>query len=178
MAKHEKTFVDLDKPYEANLIGLKGIIYFAAGLFILCVITFGLMYFLLNVMKDQADEADAKIKNPMQMTEKEQLPPEPRLQAAPGFGVDSEKGRVNLELKPPQSEYNELHKQWEKVWSEGQKETASGTVITLPIEEAKKKLLEQNVKAVAGEEGQKSLDQARSFISYSSAGRVASDKRR
>lgn len=178
MAKHEKTFVDFDKPYEENLIGLKGIIYFAAGLFILCVITFGLMYFLLNVMKEQSDEADAKIKNPMQMSAKEQLPPEPRLQAAPGFGVESEKGRVNLELKQPQSEYNELHKQWEKIWADGQKDKASGTVITLPIEEAKKKLLEQNVKAVSGEEGQKALDQVRSYISYSSAGRVASDKRR
>ena len=46
MAKHEKSFVDFDKPYEQNLIGLQGIIYFAVGLFLLIVITFGLMWAL------------------------------------------------------------------------------------------------------------------------------------
>ena len=47
--------------------------------------------------------------NPLAMSDREQLPPEPRLQMAPGFGVDTEKGRVNLELSYPQSEYRTLH---------------------------------------------------------------------
>ena len=176
-AKHEKSFVNFDRTYETNVIGLRGIVYFAVGLFLLIVITFSLMYVLLNVMSDQAAETkDAK--SPMAMSPQENLPPEPRLQAAPGYGVDTETGRVNLELKAPQSEYRELRDQWEKQWKEGKTDLKTGTVITLPIEEAKNRLLQQNVKTRPGEETQKALDEARRFVSYSSAGRIASDKRR
>lgn len=178
MAKHEKTFVGFDKSYEQNVVGLRGIIIFAVGLFILVVITFGLMWLLLNVMADQAAATDEKNKNPMQLNKQEQLPPEPRLQAAPGFGVDSPNGRVNLELHAPQSEYWELEKIWKNEWENGQKDPKTGTVVTLPIEEAKKRLLSQNVKAVSGDAGQKALDESRGVISFSSAGRLASEKRR
>jgi len=50
--KHEKSFVDFDKTYETNVIGLRGIVYFGVGLFLLIVITFGLMLVLQNVMED------------------------------------------------------------------------------------------------------------------------------
>ena len=175
--KHERSFVDYDRTYETNLIGLRGIIYFGVGLFLLVVVTFGLMYFLLNVMEDQAIEIKDD-KNPMMMNDTERLPPEPRLQTAPGFGVDSERGRVNMELLAPQSEYWELERQWKEQWKNGQKDPKTGTVVTLGIEEAKKKFLEQNVKARSGEQSQKSLDESRSIVSYSSAGRTATDKRR
>src|SRR6478609_7436773 len=95
--RHEKSFVDFDKPYEQNIVGLKGIVYFGIGLFLLIVITFGLMWSLMNVLSDSFAE-DKRGNNPMAMTDKERLPPEPRLQLAPGFGIDSPDGRVNLEL--------------------------------------------------------------------------------
>jgi hypothetical protein len=176
--KHEKTFVDYNKAYETNIIGLRGVIYFAVGLVILIVVTFGLMLILLNLVEDNADAKDRQNINPMteNMKESERLPPEPRLQAAPGFGVDSPTGRVNLELKAPQSEYNELKKIWDKQMLEGQKDAKTGTVVTLPIEEAKKKLLEQNVKANAN--GQKSFAESQMFYSYGSAGRLEADKRK
>lgn len=175
--KHEKSFVNFDRTYETNIIGARGVIYFAAGLFLLIVVTFGLMYFLLNVMADQAAETK-DVKGPMAMSPKENLPPEPRLQAAPGYGVESEKGFVNLELKAPQSEYRELRDQWEKLWKDGQKDAKSGTVVTLGIEEAKNKMLQGNVQTRAGEETQKALDEAQRFVSDSSAGRTANNKRR
>ncbi len=178
MTKHEKSFVDYDKPYETNLIGLRGIIYFAVGLTVLIVVSFSLMYFLQNVMENQAIETK-DTRNPMMVSAGERLPPEPRLQAAPGYGVESEKGFVNLELSAPQSEYRILKSQWEKMWAEGQRDEKTGTVVTLPLEEAEKKLLEQNAESgVNAEEGQKLVDQSRSIVSYSSAGRTASDKRR
>ncbi len=177
MAKHEKTYVDFDKPYETNLIGLKGIIYFAGGLFLLIVVTFGLMFFLQNIMEEQA-VASKDQKNPMTMNSEERLPPEPRLQGAPGFGVQSPQGYVNLELKAPQSEYRELHQQWEKVWAEGQKDPNTGTVISLPIDEAKDKLIQQNAQVAKNESEQKELEKSRSLVSLSSAGRLASDVRR
>lgn len=176
--KHEKSFVDYERTYETNLIGLRGVIYFAVGLFLLIVITFGLMYFLQNVMEDQALESKDKVKNPLMMNDTERLPPAPRLQGAPGFGVENENGRVNLELKAPQSEYWELERQWATQWANGQKDPKTGTVITLGIEEAKKKFLAQNVKTRTGEQSQKALDESRSIVSYSSAGRTATDKRR
>jgi hypothetical protein len=177
MAKHEKSYVNFDKAYETNLIGLRGVIYFGVGLFLLVVITFGLMYFLLNVMEEQSVEAKDQ-KNPMAMNNEERLPPEPRLQGAPGFGVQSPQGYVNLELQAPQAEYRELHRQWEDNWADGQKDPKTGTVISLPIEESKKKLLEENVKANNAEGEQKTLKDSRSIVSYSSAGRLASDVRR
>ncbi len=175
--KHEKSFVDYERAYETNLIGLRGIIYFAIGLFLLIVITFGLMFFLQNVMEDQA-KASKDDKNPMMMNDTERLPPEPRLQAAPGFGVESRGGRVNLELRAPQSEYWELERQWEEQWANGQKDAKTGTIVSLGIEEAKRKFLEQNVKTRQGEQSQKSLDESQRIVSYSSAGRTATDKRR
>jgi hypothetical protein len=173
MAKHEKTFVDFDKPYEQNLIGMKGIIGFAVGLFLLIVITFGLMWALMNVMEGEAKDSK-KSTNPMAQKGTDQLPPEPRLQAAPGFGVGDANNRINLELREPQAEYRELRKQWEKSWLEGQKDTATGMMVTLPIDEAKKKFLETNAKP--NEEAQKALDQSRMIVSQSSSGRTSTDR--
>lgn len=175
--KHERSFVDYDRTYETNLIGLRGIIYFGVGLFLLIVITFGLMFFLQNVMEDQAKETKDDT-NPMMMTDRERLPPEPRLQGAPGFGVESEQGgRLNMELRAPQSEYWELERQWEKQWAEGQTDPKTGTIITLPIDEAKRKLLQESAKT-NGEQSQSSFDESRRMTSYSSAGRNAIDIRR
>ena len=178
MAKHEKSFVDFDKPYEQNIVGMRGIVIFLVGLLVLIIITFGLMWALLNVMEDEAKESK-KSTNPMAVKQgEEQLPPVPRLQAAPGFGVDSPPGRVNLELREPQAEYRELRKLWETQWKEGQKDAKSGTVISLPIEEAKKKFLEQSAQQQAAkpnEEAQKTLDRSRKLTSYSSSGRTMTD---
>jgi len=179
MAKHEKTFVDLDKPYESNVIGMRGIIYFAVGLFLLCVVTFGLMWFLQNVMEEQSI-AEKDTAPPMMMSKEERLPPEPRLQAAPGFGVDGPQGRINLELKAPQSEYRNLQDEWQTLWEEGQKDAKTGMVVTLPIEEAKRKFLEQSAgkpQPNAEQDGQ-IMKESRALVSLSSAGRTASDVRR
>src|SRR3954453_3024155 len=134
----KRTEVDptFNLPYEENEIRLKGIIGFAIGLVLLIVITFGLMWALLSVLKDNFYEPSS---NPMAMSEREKLPPEPRLQLAPGFGIESEKGRVNLELMAPASEYIEVRKQWEQIWKHGAKDEKTGVVTVLPIEEAKER---------------------------------------
>ena len=175
--KHEKSFVDYDKPYEQNLVGMRGIIYFGIGLFLLIVVTFGLMWALQNVMEDNARETK-DVKSPLALNEQERLPPEPRLQAAPGFGVDGKNGRVNLELTAPQSEYRELHKQWEDLWANGQKDEKTGTEITLPIEKAKERLLSQKPKERVEADGKKALEETRTYMSYSSSGRTRTDRRR
>lgn len=176
-SKHEKSFVDFEKPYEQNLIGLKGIVYFGIGLFLLIVITFGLMRLLKDVLEDFAKD-EKKSTNPIQLSEKQRLPPEPRLQAAPGFGVDSESGRINLELRAPQAEYWELKKQWEAVWKEGHKDAKTGTVIAMPIDEAKSLVLQRGLKARSGPEADAASHESMMILSDASSGRVASLKRR
>lgn len=172
--EHEKSYVNYDKTYETNIIGLRGIIYFSVGLFLLIVVSFALMWALQNVMETQAVETKDQ-KNPLMMNEQERLPPEPRLQAAPGFGIQSERGWVNLELKAPQSEYRELEDQWRKLETEGQKDPQTGTIVSLPVAEGKKRLLEESAKANKNPDGEKVLTDSRKRVSQSSSGRTATD---
>lgn len=175
--KHEKSFVDFEKPYEQNVIGFRGIVYFAVGLFLLIAITFGLMWALLGVFEDDAKVEKAS-NNPMQQSEKDRLPVEPRIQAAPGFGVDGPNGRVNLELKAPQAEWWELQKQYAEIWKKGSVDKATGAVTALPIEEAKRKLLERNLKARSGADAEKLYADSKLRFSDASSGRVATDRKR
>ncbi|MCC6329596.1 MAG: hypothetical protein IT174_13860 [Acidobacteria bacterium] len=176
-AKHEKSFVDFEKGYEQNIIGLKGIIYFGVGLLLLIIITFGLMWALHGVLEEDAQETKG-FTNPMraQMKDKDKLPPEPRLQAAPGFGVDTETGRVNLELKAPQAEYWELRKAWDKILAEGIRDPKTGTVMAMPVDKAKELLLQRAPKARFGPEAEKTLNDSKMHVSDSSAGRIADVK--
>ena len=175
--KHEKSFVDFEQPYEQNIIGLKGIVYFGVGLVLLIVITFALMWALLNVFQDDA-QAEKGESGPMALSERERLPPEPRLQAAPGFGVESQNGRVNLELSAPQSEYNELRKQYLEVWERGAKDPKTGAVSSMPIDVAKEKFLEQGAKARSGTEAEQNALRSKMYFTDASSGRRAADKRR
>lgn len=176
--KHTDTIADLNVPYEQNEIQLKGIFWFALGLFLLIVVTFGLMWLLLNkVMPGMGMNAGAEA-NPMAMSDKEKLPPEPRLQLAPGFGVDSDKGRVNMELGIPQAEWRELRKQWDELLEKGRKDQKTGMTSVMPIDEAKKKFLEQNVKAKSGADAEAILSASREFVSEAGSGRIGAQKRR
>jgi hypothetical protein len=177
--RHEKSYVDFDKPYEQNLIGLRGVIYFAVGLFLLVVITFGLMALLLNVLDTEAVKSDNANRNPMMLTEKERLPPEPRLQLAPGFEVKTADGQtVNLELRKPQAEWEVVQEQYKQLWEKGQKGN-NDTYTVLPIEQAKEKFLQQQSgNAAANAQGQNILEESKMFVSDSNAGRLATEKRR
>ena len=176
-AKHEKSFVDFDKPYEQNVIGLKGIVYFGLGLLLLIIITFALMWAFNGVLEENAQETK-RSDNPMALSDRERLPPEPRLQAAPGFGVDGPNGRVNLELQAPQSEYVELKRQWEAAWKNGTKDARTGTVISLPIDQAKQMVLQRNLKARTGPEAEQSAKNSQMSLNDSSSGRKATLRRR
>jgi hypothetical protein len=175
--RNDETAVDYDKPYEPNDVRVKGILYFAVGLVILIVVTFSLMWALLGVMRDES-RAEKETAGPMAMSEIESLPPEPRLQAAPGFGVDGPNGRVNMELSAPQTEYRELRRQWDEALKKGEVDPATGTMVMMPIDTAKEKLLQENPKAKTGDDAQLAYDRSRMVVSDSSAGRIASEKRR
>ena len=175
--KHQNAELLLNIPHEENDIQLKGIIYFGAGLVGLIVVTFALMYAFINVLKNYHDENQGP-KNPMAMSQKEKLPPEPRLQLAPGFGVETANGRVNMELGAPQAEYRELHKMWLDMWEHGQKDAASGVTRMLPIDEAKERIVAQNPRSKTGPEAEANFTNSRLYVTDQSAGRMATEKRR
>jgi hypothetical protein len=83
-----------------------------------------------------AQQAKEHGPGPMALSEKERLPPEPRLQAAPGFGVTLENGQViELETKEPQAEYRVLRDQWEKELH-GELKDQNGNAFAIPIDQA------------------------------------------
>jgi hypothetical protein len=174
---HDINEPDLVQGYERNEIELKGILYFGIGLFLLIVITFWLMWALYGVLETDVGQRQAS-DNPMAPKAMDRLPPEPRLQGAPGFGVDSPQGRVNLELVAPQSEYWELKKQWDKVWKEGVKHPETGVVIAMPIDDAIDKLIEQGLPAKSGPDVENKGVESRRVLTDASSGRKASLKRR
>jgi hypothetical protein len=130
-----------DVSHEASDVHVGSIVKFVVGLFFLTVITFVLMKLLYNVLEDRATKADPRPR-PMAMSEQERMPPEPRLQAAPGFGVNLGEGKemINLQLREPQAEYNEMRKIWNDALS-GKPDPRTGRA-GMPIEEAMKKVTE------------------------------------
>jgi hypothetical protein len=99
------------------------------------------------------------------------LPPEPRLQAAPGFRITLEDGqKKSLERAKPQAEYEELRKQWDENLKTGLKDQ-TGAVVGMPIQQAMDKIssggLPTRVKGPAG----KLSDYAISMPTASSSGR-------
>ena len=175
--RHEKSFVDFEQPYEQNIIGLKGIIYFGVGLFLLIVITFGLMWALMDALEDNKRDEMQESQNPMALGDRDRIPPEPRLQVAPGFNVETAEGTQNLELRPPQAEYWELRKQWELDWKNGVRDTRTGVVTSMPIDQAKEAFLQQNANTNAAPEAQKLFEDSRTYFIDSSSGRMATLKR-
>lgn len=134
---------NLDVTHEASDVSVSGVLKFVLGLTVLTVAVFLMMWGMFRFMYAQEAEKEPD-PGPMAMTEKERLPPPPRLQAARGFEVQLENGeRVNLENKEPEAEYRVIRDQWERQLN--CKSDHSGqprTPACLPIETAIEKLFE------------------------------------
>lgn len=177
-SKNDKS---LELGYQEDNVNISSLIKFLIGLAAFTALSLTLMYGLRLALEYKAVEDDKAEANPMVQTDpmsltaeqrgerQELLPPEPRVQAAPGFGVRGADGKwIVLENKAPQSEYWELKKQWDKALAEGVKETKTGTVIAKPISEAMKEYLAKNPPVREGAKAEESLVAA----SETSAGRT------
>ncbi len=124
--------------HETSDVSVRGIVVFCVVLAIsIMVVSFGvwIMFRYFN-----AEEAKAPQPGPMALTKDERLPPEPRLQAAPGFAATLENGqRVNLERGAPQAEYKVLREQWDKELH-GELKDQSGQPLSMPIDQAMKQV--------------------------------------
>lgn len=176
MSKPKKVEIDLNKPYEENDIKLRGTIIFCAVTFVTIVLSFAIIW----VINDQVEKGMAahaeKTRHPMAMDKEALLPPEPRLQSAPGFGVGEGTNRVNLELAHPAAEWIELNKRWNEEIKHGKKDPATGAVVTMPVADAKAKLLEMKPTQRPDADAAKSLDAAKSYYTDASSGRGVNTK--
>src|SRR5688500_6195065 len=105
---------NVDVTHEASDVSVSGIVKFVVGLTVFSVIVSVLMWGLFIFLNAQEEKKESQ-PGPMSMSKEERLPPEPRLQSAPGFGVKLENGEwVRLENREPEAEFSVLREQWEQ----------------------------------------------------------------
>jgi uncharacterized protein YgiM (DUF1202 family) len=148
-----------DVSHERSDVNVKSIIIFAVGLAVLTGVVLILMSLMYNVLDARERQQEGKA-GPMALTENEHTPPEPRLQAAPGFGVDVDKsqrtkleehgyivdenGRVDLSLREPQAEMKVVRERWNEELEGKQPDRQTGQQ-RIPINQAMQMLIQQGV---------------------------------
>lgn len=155
--------------HEYSDVNISGIFTFGIALAIGTIAVAVGMWLLLRYF--QAQDAKDPQPGPMALQQNERLPPEPRLQGAPGFGVALENGQVvKLELREPQAEFRQLRLQWEEALRIGGRDQ-SGNVVGMPIDEAIKAVVTQ-LPARTKEAPTKLEDYAISVPTAASSGRM------
>lgn len=125
---------NVEVEHEASDVSVAGVGTFVLVLTIATIVICIGIWILFRYFN--AQEAKERGPGPMALSQQERLPPEPRLQAAPGFELTLEDGeKVKLENKPPQAEYRVLREQWEKVLR-GEMKDQNGNPTAIPIDQA------------------------------------------
>ena len=83
---------NVEVEHETSDVSVKGVATFVAVLTITTIVISIGMWFLFRYF--DAQEAKERPAGPMALSQQERLPPEPRLQAAPGFEVKLEDGQT------------------------------------------------------------------------------------
>ena len=160
---------NVEVTHETSDVNVRAVVTFIVVLTISAIAVHIGVYLLFEYFNRQ--EAKAPKPGPMALTKDERLPPEPRLQAARGFGVVLEDGKKeNLELKAPQAEYRVLRQQWEENLKTGLKDQ-SGNVVGLPIDTAIDKVVSAGLASTVKEPDKKLSDFAIGMPTASSSGR-------
>jgi len=144
---------NVDVTHEVSDVYIGGVAQFVIGLVALMVVSFILMWAMFRTLQTRSDESP---RSPMALSEQERLPPEPRLQSAPGFGEKLEaqatpdkKAEEGHEVKSgapgpknPLWEIKILRQQWEESLKNGPIDQ-NGQHYGMPIEKAKEEVLKQ-----------------------------------
>ena len=130
---------NVEVTHETSDINVRGVLLFVLLLTIATIaVSVGMWRLFLYYAAQEAKEPGP---GPMALKPEERLPPEPRLQSAPGFAITLENGqRMNLEKSFPQAEYRILRQQWEENLKTGLKDS-SGNTVGIPIETAIEKVV-------------------------------------
>ena len=145
---------NIDVTHEQSDVQIGGIAKFIVGLSILTIATFIVLWGLFTLFqKTAATQEQETHRSPIAMSGEERLPPEPRLQSAPGFAQNLEKPKVEEHAQPtpvggfipprdPMWEIRQLREQWNHVLEHGPTD-ANGQKFGMPIEQAKEEALRQ-----------------------------------
>lgn len=166
---------NVDVTHERSDVNVPAILKFVVALSVITAVVFGLMWALVYGLAERKREEPP---GPMAMKEEERIPPEPRLQGAPGFGVDRQDGsREDLELREPQAEYRVLREQWRQNLEQGFRDKA-GNVVGVPIDEAINRVVNEKTIAERPADQLRSLeDAAVETPTAASSGRVSVRRR-
>ena len=143
---------NVDVTHEVSDVYISGIARFVVGLSILMIVSFLLMWGMFRVFDARTKEPQ---RSPMALSDKERLPPEPRLQGAPGFGEGLEKtaatesgtiAGAGSQPRSPLWEIKAVRDQWNDVLEHGPVDK-DGKRYGLPIEKAKAEILKQGLPA-------------------------------
>jgi hypothetical protein len=125
---------NVEVTHEASDVNVRAVLTFVVVLTIATATISAGLWMLFRYFN--AEEAKQKPPSRMALPRDERLPPEPRLQAAPGFAVTLENGeRVDLQNQAPQAEYRVLKHEWERVLR-GEVKDQSGNTVGVPIDQA------------------------------------------
>ena|ERR1700754_1513984 len=140
-----------DVAHEESDVAVRPLLWFVGGLtlftIIVCLVVLVMFKYFLS--REQSQELKP---SPLARQKEERLPPEPRLQLAPGHGVTTDDGvRHNLsyESEPegvpqPQSEYLVVQGEWQRELKDyGWADEKAGTV-RVPINDAINRYLQQH----------------------------------
>lgn len=143
---------NVDVTHEVSDVYVGGIAKFVVALTILMIVSFVLMWVLFRSLESTATDPP---RSPMA---EDRLPPEPRLQGAPGFGEELDKSAAAAKEKktelsheskagvpPPKDpvwEIRVLREHWDDVLKNGPVDK-NGQRYGMPIEKAKEEVLKQ-----------------------------------
>ena len=142
-----------DVTHEASDVDIAAVAKFVVGLTVLGIVVFVLMWGMFDFLNAQEEEKAPKA-GPMAMTPQERLPPDPKLQTAPGFEVKLENGeRVKLENSQPDAEYRVLREQWQRDLNCSPQQQLNRQTPCVPIDQAMEKVvgLPSRVKTISEE---------------------------
>ena len=133
---------NVDVTHETSDVNVPALLKFVLALTIMTAVVYVLMLFLFKFLNTQEVQSEPPA-GPMAMSAQESLPPEPRLQSAPGFAQDLSKSVGDLNADKPKDPLWEIHvlrQQWDRDLREGPKDS-SGRSVGIPIEAAMQKLV-------------------------------------
>lgn len=138
---------NVEVTHERSDVNVSAIVKFVLGLTVMTVAVYILMWGMFRFFYAQS-QREEPAPGPMAMSEKERLPPEPRLQGAKGFGEELSKtvAEMNPDNRPrdPKWEIEVLERLWHDNLQNGLRD-ANGQVVGLPIEEAMKRVVESGL---------------------------------
>ena len=148
---------NIDVTHETSDVQVGSIAKFVIGLLVLTIATHVGLWGMFWALQNYETKKEQQVhRSPLAPTSEERLPPEPRLQGAPGFAESIEKTTPQQHTeersqtaaagfdkpKDPLWEIKALRKQWQHVLEHGPTD-ASGQSFGMPIERAKEEALKE-----------------------------------